>query len=204
MEQILGIDLPAIVQTVGLLGVGLMVFAESGIFLGLFLPGDSLLFTAGFLASQNLLNIKWLLLVCLVGAWTGDNVGYAFGRRVGPKIFTKEKSIFFNREHLRRSQEFYERHGGKTIVLARFMPIIRTFAPILAGVGQMRYPVFIFYNILGGALWVLTLGLGGYFLGRVVPDADKYILPIVAGIIVVSVSPTAIHFFREWRKKRRG
>ncbi len=195
-------DLVTLIKTAGYLGVFGMVFAESGLFFGFFFPGDSLLFTAGFLASQDFLNIWVLMLGSFVCAVAGDSVGYAFGRRVGPKIFSREDSRFFHKDHVKKAQAFYERHGKKTIVLARFMPIVRTFAPIVAGVGLMHYRTFLIYNIVGGALWSLGLTGLGYFLGSTIPDVDRYLLPIIALIIFLSILPGLIHFARDWIRKK--
>lgn len=189
-------DLISLIKTVGYLGIFGIVFAESGLFIGFFLPGDSLLFTAGFLASQNFLNIFILCVLAFVGAVVGDNVGYAFGKKIGPAIFFKEDSLLFNKSHLEKSRIFYEKHGPKTLILARFMPIVRTFAPILAGVGLMRYDRFLLYNMIGGLLWGVGMPSLGYFLGNTVPNIDKYLLPIVIGIIVLSVLPTVMHILR--------
>ncbi|MBI5220403.1 MAG: VTT domain-containing protein [Candidatus Liptonbacteria bacterium] len=192
----LGVDLVWLVQAVGYLGVWFMVFAESGLFIGFFLPGDSLLFTAGFLASQGYLNIAILAAGSFVAAVLGDSVGYAFGRRVGPAIFRKEDSLLFHKDHLNRAHDFYEKHGGMTIILARFMPIVRTFAPILAGVGRMNYPRFLAYNLLGGLLWGVGVATVGYGLGSAIPNIDRYLLPIVLGIIFLSILPTVLHILR--------
>ena len=197
-------DVSALIQTVGLAGLFFIIFAESGLLIGFFLPGDSLLFTAGFLASQGYINIWTVTAGCFVAAVLGDNVGYAFGKRVGPRIFKKETSFLFNQKNLERAGHFYEVHGGKTLVLARFLPVIRTFAPILAGVGAMPYPTFLFYNLLGGALWAAGLPLGGYFLGSAIPGIDRYLIPIVLIIIVASALPGGIQLLREymgWRRK---
>lgn len=194
-------DLISIVQTAGYAGLFGIIFAESGLFIGFFLPGDSLLFTAGFLASQGFLNIYLLTPLLFVAAILGDSTGYAFGYKVGPKIFKKEDSLLFHKDNLIKAQEFFERHGGKTIILARFIPIIRTFAPILAGVGKMRYSVFITYNIIGGFLWAAGVSFLGYYLGKTIPNVDKYLLPIVIIIVVVSVAPNIIHILRD--KKMR-
>lgn len=203
MELLLHADIPTLVQTVGLLGLFLIVFAESGLLIGFFLPGDSLLFTAGFLASQGYFNIMVLILGCLLAAVAGDSVGYAFGKKLGPKIFTREDSLFFHKDHLMRARAFYERHGGMTIILARFLPVIRTFAPILAGVGEMRYPIFLSYNVIGGALWAVGLPLIGFFLGNTVPNIDRYLVPIILLIISISLIPPAIHFFRNREDRER-
>jgi len=196
-------DLVPLIKTAGYFGIFFIVFAESGLFIGFFLPGDSLLFTAGFLASQGYLNIWILTALAFVGAVLGDSVGYAFGRRVGPKIFTREDSIFFHKDHIMRAEKFYEAHGPKTIVLARFMPIVRTFAPIVAGIGHMRYRTFIFYNVIGGALWGIGLPSLGYLLGNTIPDIDRFLIPIIIGIIVVSALPPAWHIFKEYRASKQ-
>ena len=189
-------DLISLITGFGYLGIAAAVFAESGLFIGFFLPGDSLLFTAGFLASQGIFRIDVLVVLCTIAAIVGDSVGYAFGRRMGPKIFTRADSLLFHRDHLDRARRFYERHGAKTIILARFMPIVRTFAPILAGVGQMRYGTFLIYNIVGGASWAIGIPVVGYILGQRIPNVDRYLLPIIIGIVVASVLPGIIHVLR--------
>jgi|SRR3989344_4085395 len=203
MEFLLGTDLITFTQTIGLLGIFLTIFAESGLFIGLFLPGDSLLFTAGFLASQGYLDIFWLMILSFLGAVLGDNVGYFFGKKIGPKIFTREDSFFFHREHLERAQDFYKKHGGKTLVLARFMPVIRTLAPILAGVGRMYYATFFFYNVLGGMIWGVGITALGYWLGNVIPNIDKYIVPLVIAIILTSLLPGIFQILQS-RERRKG
>ncbi len=195
-ESLFGLDLVPLIKAAGYLGLFGIIFAESGLFVGFFLPGDSLLFTAGFLASQGFLNIWLLSFLTFAAAVLGDNVGYAFGRRVGPAIFTKEDSLFFKKSYLERTRVFYERHGGKTIVLARFLPVIRTFAPILAGAGEMPWANFFFYNLLGGALWAIGLPFLGYGLGSAFPNANRYLLPVVIAIIIVSTLPTLRHLLR--------
>lgn len=195
----LPVDLKTFIEAVGLIGVAAIVFAESGLFFGFFLPGDSLLFTAGFLASQGFFNIWVLSLLCTVMAIAGDSVGYAFGHRVGPALFRREDSRFFKKKHLERAHAFYEQHGGKAIVLARFMPFVRTFAPIVAGMAEMTYPRFLTYNVVGGILWGMGVTWAGYFLGSLIPDVDKYLLPIIAAIVVASVAPSALHVWRETR-----
>lgn len=196
-------DIVFLIKTIGYLGIFAILFAESGLFIGFFLPGDSLLFTAGFLASQQFLNIWTLSAIAFAGAVLGDSVGYAFGYRVGPKIFTKEDSLLFHRDHLLRSRAFFLKHGKKTIVLSRFMPIVRTFAPILAGVGEMRYSTFLAYNIIGGALWAIGLSWLGYWLGSAIPNIDKYLLPIILLIIFLSVLPSIIHILRSKPDRER-
>lgn len=197
MEQLLHFDIKQIVESFGYIGLFAIIFAESGLLVGFFLPGDSVLFTAGFLASQGIMNIYLLVPLLFIAAVTGDSVGYMFGHKVGKKLFTKEDSIFFHKKHLIRAQEFYEKHGGKTITIARFLPVVRTFAPIVAGMGEMPYSKFIFYNLLGGFLWAVCLPLAGYFLGSLIPNVDKYLLPIIVLIVIASVLPTAIHLIKE-------
>ena len=190
-------DLVTLIKTAGYLGLFAIVFAESGLFFGFFLPGDSLLFTAGFLASQGYFNIAILTVIVFVGAIVGCSFGYAFGRRVGPALFKREDSLLFHKDHLARAQIFYERHGGKALIMSRFMPVLRTFAPILAGVGRMRYRTFIFYNMIGALIWAAGLPLLGFYLGNVVPNIERYLIPIVLFIIVVSFLPTAIHILKD-------
>jgi len=193
------LDPVVIIKAVGLVGVLCVIFAESGLFFGFFFPGDSLLFTAGFLASQGFISPAWLFIGAFIAAVLGDSVGYAFGKRVGPKIFTKEDSFFFNKKYIERSRRFYEKYGKKTIILARFIPIVRTFAPIVAGVGNMSYGTFILYNIVGGFLWSVGVSALGFSLGAIVPNADSYVTPLVIIIIIVSLIPPA----REYMKARR-
>jgi len=187
------------IRTIGYLGVFAIIFAESGLLVGFFLPGDSLLFTAGFLASLNppVFSLPVLLVGFFLAAVIGDSVGYAFGRRVGVKLFQRENSLLFNQKNILRAQAFYEKHGGKAIVLARFIPIVRTFAPIVAGIGTMHYPRFLAFNLVGGLLWAVGVTLAGYFLGSAIPDIDRYLLPIVVLIVIVSVTPAALHLLRE-------
>ena len=188
-------DLQELVRTVGLIGVFIIIFVESGLLIGFFLPGDSLLFTAGFLASQGFFNIFWLTLGCFLAAAGGDSAGYYIGHKFGRRLFHKEDSIFFHKDHLIKAQNFYEKHGGKTLILARFMPIIRTFAPVVAGIGSMKYGAFFAYNIIGAFLWAVCVTLAGYYLGQIIPAelADKYLILITLGIILLSISPGLYH-----------
>jgi membrane-associated protein len=201
IQEILNaIDPITIIKTLGLIGVLFIVFAESGLFFGFFLPGDSLLFTAGLFASQGFLNIYILLLGSFLMAVLGDSFGYWFGKKIGPKIFTKEDSFFFQKKHVERAHNFYEKYGNKTIILARFVPIVRTFAPIVAGVGLMKYKSFLTYNLIGGFVWSFGMVLAGFILGNVVPNIDKYILPIILLIIFVSVLPIIFEFVKSKKK----
>jgi len=196
MEYFLGIDLITFIKTIGYFGLFVVIFAESGLLIGFFLPGDSLLFTAGFLASQGFLNIWVLLAGTFLGAVLGDNFGYTFGRRLGPKIFSKDDSLFFHKDHIEKAKEFYAKYGGKALILARFLPVVRTFTPILAGVGQMRYKTFFFYNFTGGMIWTIGLTGLGFFLGNVVPNIDRYLIPIIFVIIFSSMLPTIFHILK--------
>lgn len=186
-----------LIKTLGLIGIFLIIFAESGLFFGFFLPGDSLLFIAGLLASEGYLRILPLLALAFIGAVLGDNVGYAFGKRYGERIWSKENSFFFKRSYVGRTHAFYEKYGKKIIILCRFIPIVRTFAPIMAGVGKMNYRIFFWYNVIGGFLWTFVVTLIGYYLGQTVPMSQKYIFPIVVAIIIISCIPPAIEFMRE-------
>lgn len=179
----------ALIAWAGIIGVLIVVFAESGLFFGFFLPGDSLLFTAGLLASQGHINIAVLIIGGIIAAILGDAVGYSFGRRVGPALFLRSNSFLFKAHHVEKARIFYEVHGRKTIIIARFTPIIRTFAPIVAGVAGMSYRSFVTYNIAGACLWVCSMAVLGYVLGALVPNIDAYILPIVLCIIVISFIP---------------
>ena len=201
MNFFFNFDLVMFIKAAGYLGIFGTVFAESGLFFGFFLPGDSLLFTAGFLASQGYFNILFLSMFCFLGAVLGDSFGYAFGKKTGLKLFAMENSLIFKKSHLEKARVFYETYGGKTIILARFIPIIRTFAPILAGVGVMKYSVFLSYNIIGGALWAVGLPFLGYFLGNVIPDVDKYLILIITAIIIASIFPPIIHILKSEEHK---
>ena len=196
------IDLPQLIKSLGYFGVWGIVFAESGLMLGFFLPGDSLLFTAGFIASQGFLNVFVLIFGSFACAVFGDNVGYATGYKFGRKLFQKEDSRLFKKKYLIQTQNFYDKHGKKTIVVARFMPIVRTFAPIIAGTAAMNRRIFTTYNLLGSFIWTVVVSLLGYFLGKLIPDVDAYLLPIVAVIIVASTAPSILHLIQENRNKK--
>ena len=183
------IDPQTLIMTLGLLGVIGIIFLETGAFFGFFFPGDSLLFTAGFLASQGYVSFAGLLIGAFAAAVIGDSVGYAFGKKVGPTLFSREDSLIFNKKHIFEAQRFYEKHGKKTIILARFIPIVRTFAPIVAGIGGMTYKTFITFNIIGGFIWTWGMLWLGYGLSTIIPNPDKYIVLIVLGIVLVSSAP---------------
>jgi membrane-associated protein len=202
------LDPEKLIDTVGLIGIFLIVFAESGLLIGFFLPGDSLLFTAGFLASapsdvpESLhLPLGWLLVGCFVAAVAGDQVGYLFGRRVGPSLFNRPDSRFFKRENVEKAHGFFEKYGAKTIVLARFVPIVRTFAPIVAGVSHMKYRTFVTFNIIGGALWALGITTLGYFLGQI-EVIEKNIELAAIVVVGISVIPIALELWKARKEKQ--
>ncbi len=185
-------DIILIIKTVGLIGIFLIIFAESGLFFGFFLPGDSLLFTAGLLASTGVFDIYSLLVGCIVAAIAGDSVGYFMGKKMGRAIFDRDQGFFFKKSRVRSAEAFYRKHGVSTIIMARFIPIIRTFAPIVAGISYMKYSLFVVYNTIGAIVWVTLLVFLGYFLGNFIPNPDSYILPIIIGIIIISLLPILI------------
>jgi membrane-associated protein len=194
-------SLDALVRWGGYAVLAAIVFTETGLLIGFFLPGDSLLITAGLVAATGALNIWWLNLLLIVAAVVGDSTGYAIGRRMGPRLFTREKSLLFNPKHVERTRRFYARHGAKTIVIARFVPIVRTFAPVVAGVGEMEYRRFLTYNIVGGVGWVVSMTWAGYLLAHAIPNIGRHIHIVVVVVIVLSVIPIVIEILRE---RRRG
>jgi membrane-associated protein len=202
-----GVDLIEFIKWASIVGVALIVFAESGLLIGFFLPGDSLLFTTGFLIHAGFLDVDIHLAVFILflAAVIGDSVGYTIGRKAGPRLFNKPDARLFRQEYVQRAQDFYEKHGGATIIIARFIPIVRTFAPVVAGVGKMEYRHFLAYNVIGGVLWAAGITYLGYFLGawfeHMGLEIDHILLPIIAGIIIISVLPPAIHILKE--KKNR-
>ncbi len=178
-----------LIEAFGTIGLFVIVFAESGILAGFFLPGDSLLFTAGLLASQGVLNLPLITTGCFVAAVAGDQVGYLIGRRAGPAMFRRPDSRFFHKRNVERAEAYFAEHGPRTIVLARFVPILRTFAPVVAGVGRMEYRTFVTYNVVGGFLWAVGVTVLGYVLGESIPDIDRYLLPGILVIVAVSFVP---------------
>lgn len=193
-------DLPALIQWAGYAGLALIIFTETGLFFGFFLPGDSLLVTAGLFASQGHLDVVTLGILLSAAAIVGDNTNYWIGRFSGPRIFRREDSLLFRRKHLLRAHDFYEHHGGKTVVLARFMPIVRTFAPLVAGAAGMTYRTFLTYSVLGGLLWIWSMLLTGYLLGRYVPGVAEYIEWVILLVIFLSLLPGIISWLRARRK----
>lgn len=194
-------DIPTLVQTAGLIGLTIIIFVETGFFFGFFLPGDSLLVTTGLLIASGLdMNLYAVGAILNIAAISGDAVNYWFGRYTGPKIFKREDSLFFKKKHVERAHAFYEKYGAVTIVLARFMPIVRTFAPLVAGVAGMNYRTFTTFNVLGGTLWIWSMLFAGYFLGRYVPGIDKHLELVIIIVIFLSILPGIIGWLRERRR----
>jgi membrane-associated protein len=184
----------------GYAGLAAIVFAESGLLVGFFLPGDTLLITAGIFASQGHLDIFVTIVIITVAAIVGDSVGYLFGTKVGPKLFQRKDSRWFSQKNLQEAHTFFEKYGGQSVILARFVPIVRTFIPVIAGTSKMGYQKFFAYNVLGGMLWGASVTMLGYTLGRIVPNIDNYILPVVIAVSVLSFIPAVMHL----RKRREA
>jgi membrane-associated protein len=194
-------DVRAIIAWGGYVGLTAIIFAETGLLIGFFLPGDSLLVTAGLLAATTGVFNVWLLgLLLTVASIIGNTAGYHIGKAAGPRLFSREDSLLFNKKHLIRAREFYERHGGKTIIIARFMPIVRTFVPVVAGMGQMGYRRYTIYNIIGGIGWIWGMLFIGYFLGRYIPGVDQHIETVIILVVLISLLPGIIG----WLKSRSG
>ena len=193
----MGIDIEALINSVGWPGLFLIVFAETGLLIGFFLPGDTLLITAGLLCQRGTLNIAgenglWLLIPLLIAAAVlGDAVGYQIGRHMGPRLFTREDSRLFHRSHLEKASAFYDRHGGKTIIIARFLAFIRTFAPTVAGAARMPYERFAFFNVTGAILWVVSMTLAGYFIGKTIPNVELFFTGLIVLMVGASAAPAA-------------
>ncbi len=192
----------SLIEAFGTLGIFAIVFAESGLLVGFFLPGDSLLFTAGLLASKGTLNLAVVMVGCAVAAILGDQVGYLIGRRVGPAVFNRPDSRFFKRKNVERAHAYFEANGPKTIILARFIPVVRTFVPVVAGVGEMEYRKFVTFNVVGGALWGGGVTLAGYALGSSIPNVDRYLLPIILLIVAVSFVPVILELVKLRREAK--
>lgn len=193
----MALNIDKVILGSGLIAIGATVFAESGLLIGFFLPGDTLLLGAGILASQGAFNIWVLLLVVIVSAIIGDNVGYSIGRRTGSRMMKKKDGILFRKEHIEKAEKFYEAHGGKTIIMARFVPVVRTFAPMVAGMGKMPRRRFMLFNVIGGIAWGGGITLLGYWLGNRVPWIEEYISPILLAIIVISIAGSMAHIFKD-------
>ena len=195
-------DLHSFIQAAGDAGTAAIIFAETGLFIGFFLPGDTLLFTAGILASQGILNITTLVIYVTIAAIAGDSVGYWTGAKAGPLIFTRPDSFWFSAERVKDAERFFEKYGPISIVLARFVPIVRTFVPVVAGVARMRYRTFFAFNVVGGILWTSLIPLAGYYAGNMIPNIDRYILPLVGVVAVASVAPIVVEAIRRHVRSR--
>jgi membrane-associated protein len=191
-------DPTALIQWGGYIGLTIIIFSETGLLVGFFLPGDSLLVSAGLIASRGTLDVWLMCAILSIAAILGQTVGYAIGRAAGPKLFAREDSTFFKRSHLQRAHDFYEKHGGATIVLARFMPIVRTFVPVVAGAARMSYRPFQLYNVIGGIAWVCGMLMIGYGLGRYIPGIEKHIDKVIILVIAISLAPALIG---AWRRR---
>lgn len=195
-------DVRGLVQTGGYVALAIIVFVETGLMIGFFLPGDSLLVTAGLFAAKGDLDIVLLNVLLMFCAITGDATGYYIGKKLGPALFRKEDSLLFKKKHLIATHDFYERHGGKTIIIARFVPIIRTFAPVVAGMAGMTYRRFFLFNVVGGIGWVFSMTMTGYILLKLIPNAEKHIHIIIIVVIFVSILPGIIEVLRARRKSK--
>jgi membrane-associated protein len=195
-------NVPELIRLVGFYGLIVIVFAETGLLVGFFLPGDSLLITAGLFAARGDLDIRLMIPALILAAIVGNATGYAIGKRTGKALYSRPDSLLFRQEHVRMTHDYYERHGGKTVVLAQFIPILRTFAPVVAGVGEMGYRRFATYNVVGAILWVTSMTLAGYLLGNLVPNIEQRIHIVVAIVIAISLMPPAIAYLRSRRRGR--
>ena len=190
-------DVRGIIAWGGYVGLTGIIFAETGLLIGFFLPGDSLIVTAGLLAATTgVFNVYWLGLLLTVASIIGNTVGYAIGKATGPRLFTRENSLLFNKKHLYRAREFYERHGGATVIIARFMPIVRTFVPVVAGMAQMGYRRYTLFNVIGGVAWIWSMLFIGYFLGRYIPGVDQHIELVIVLVVLASLMPGIIGWLR--------
>lgn len=193
-------NVPELIRLVGQYGLPLIVFAETGLLVGFFLPGDSLLITAGLFAARGDFDLATLLVTLVPAAIVGNATGYLIGARTGAALYSRPDSLLFRREHVRMTHEYYAKHGGKTITLAQFIPILRTFAPVIAGVGRMGFRQFATYNVIGAVLWITSMTVGGYALGNVIPNIESRIHVVIAGVIAVSLLPPAISWLRSRRR----
>ncbi len=190
-------DVTHLVQTGGLLLIGLIVFAESGMMVGFFLPGDTLLLSAGILAAAGQLSAVWAIIIVALAAIAGDNTGYHIGRKLGPRLFKKEDSLVFRHEYIMKAEQFYEKYGTKTMLLSHFIPVVRSFAPVTAGAGSMNYKQFFVFDAIGDIVWAILIILFGYFVGSRIPGIDKYVEPVLIGVVLVTLVPTLYHAFKD-------
>ena len=190
-------DVTQIVQTGGLLLIGLIIYAESGMMVGFFFPGDTLLLSAGILAAAGQLSIVWAIIVIALAAIAGDNTGYHLGRKLGPRLFKKKDGVIFRHDYIMKAESFYEKYGTKTMLIAHFVPIVRSFAPVTAGAGKMNYKQFVIFDAIGDIVWAISVTLFGYFVGSKIPGIQKYIEPLLLGIVLVTLVPTVYHALKD-------
>ncbi|HPR09152.1 VTT domain-containing protein [Candidatus Saccharibacteria bacterium] len=190
-------DFTQLVQTGGLLMLALIIFAESGMMVGFFFPGDTLLFSAGILAAAGHLPIIWTVVVIALAAIIGDNTGYHIGKHLGPRLFKKEDGLIFRKDLITKTEQFYEKHGSKTMLIAHFVPVVRSFAPVTAGAGKMNYKQFVVYDAIGDIAWAASITLLGFFLGSRIPGVEKMIEPVLLGIVAITLIPTLYHAFKD-------
>lgn len=206
--MLFGANLTDVIHTIGVLGIAAIIFAESGMMIGFFLPGDTLLFTAGFLAQQGTLgiNVNILILILFVAAVLGDNIGYFLGHKFGRQLFRKPDSLLFHKENLLKAEKFYEKYGAPTVIIARFVPVVRTFAPVVAGIGNMRYRTFLAFDLVGGLLWTASVTYLGYFGGAFLQthgiNVEVLILPIIAAVVIISASSPFYHILKEPKRRK--
>jgi membrane-associated protein len=204
----LGLNLTEVIHAIGILGIAAIVFAESGMMVGFFLPGDTLLFTAGFLAQQGVLgvNIHALVLILCVAAVLGDNIGYLFGHKVGRKLFKRPDSVLFSHQNLQRAEKFYERWGVLAVVIARFIPVVRTFAPVVAGIGNMPYKKFLLFDIIGGILWTGSVTYTGFYGGAFLEshgiNVEALVVPVILVAILFSAGSPLVHIFKDPKSRK--
>lgn len=199
LDQILHFNLTEWVSTIGTIGVLLVIFCETGLFVGCFFPGDSLLFTAGMLATRGVIHLGLLIPLAIIAAILGYMCGYGFGAKLGHWLVKRPDGFFFKKKYVQQAHAFYDKHGGMAMVLCRLVPIVRTFCPIVAGMGEMRFSRYMLFNVIGALIWVPALTLLGYFIGNLFPNARHFILPMVLVIIVLSVLPGVIHLYKQRR-----
>jgi len=190
-------DVTHLIQTGGLLLIAAVIFAESGMMVGFFFPGDTLLFSAGILAASGKLSIFWTIIVIAIAAILGDNTGYQIGRTLGKRLFSKKDGVVFRKEYIDRAEAFYEKHGSKTMLVAHFIPVVRSFAPVTAGAGNMNRKLFIIFDAIGDIAWTLLITLLGYYVGSRIPHVEKYIEPVLLGVIILFLTPTLYHILRD-------
>lgn len=194
-------DFGHLLETGGLLLIALIIFAESGMMVGFFFPGDTLLFSAGIFAAQGKLSIAFAIAVIAGAAILGDNIGYEIGKRLGPRLFRKDDSLVFRHDYIMRAEKFYEKYGSKTMLLAHFVPIVRTFAPVTAGAGKMRRSTFVLFDAIGDIAWTLSITLLGYYLGQRIPGVEHYVEPVLLLVIILALAPTIYHVLRDERMR---